>query len=497
MSKLSHFFQNSLYLGIMNVMSKASGLALNIFLVRILTPETFGLFALFQRLVEKVSSAIRVGGFEASTHVLTASNQTKNVEFNPFIISTPFFLRLGICIFAAGIFFTYPEFIATNILRQVSVTPYMAFLTIAACAAAMEVLSEGILKGLNQFKILSKVNIIFAFLLLIAIALASFFYDIAGSIISLSLCLITRSVIVCAIAMIHAKKAGFRLIPKDSIDVLSQHIKIGLPFYIPVLIAAPVGIYALSLLIDIAGIDDMAYYRVIITCAVFIHVIPQSILPVFITSTANEESPEENYAFIYSNLKFTILFSTIVSILLIGILPLFISIVFGSEYALAVKYFVIHAITIVLVVIYNIISSYFLAKKKVHFFLFSSIAHSIGFLFASIFLIPRYGLPGFLVAELIAYIICVLVAIITFGKKIELNNKIFIFVLRCLPFGILFILSMFGIDNIELVVLRLSSSLIIAIFLALFFWKTILSTDNKEVLKTALSQKLSFIRISK
>ncbi|MDA9800000.1 oligosaccharide flippase family protein [Gammaproteobacteria bacterium] len=494
MSQISNLFKNGLYVGIMNVMSRASGLILSVLLVRILTPETFGLFALFQRIMEKISAAMRLGGFEASTQVLSASNHKNNPNFNPFLVSTPFFLRVLICMSLVVVFSFYPEYIAKNILQQVSLTPYMTFLAFGSAFGAVEVLSEAILKGLNQFKVFSKVNIIFAFILLPVIAVATYFYDVAGSIISLSLCLVARSFIVTGLAAFHAKRIGLSFLPNDFLNTLFQHLKIGLPFYIPILISTPVWIYALSMLTSIAGVDEMAYYRIIITCGIFIHIIPYSLLPVFITSAANEKNSAENISFFYFNMKFTIFISSLIAILLIGILPIFISIIFGSEYALVVKYFVIHGITMIIIACCNVVTSFFLARKQANFVLYANFLQSIVFLGTSMLLIPRFGLPGILVAECISYIACLLAAIILFGVKTEMNYKIFIFVLRCLPFATLFSISIFSIDSIEPVILRFTISIIIAVFLVLFFWKTILSLDDKHAVEITLFRKIPFMR---
>ena len=44
MSKVRNLLKNGAYIGIMNIVSRASGLILNIFLVRMLTTDSFGLF---------------------------------------------------------------------------------------------------------------------------------------------------------------------------------------------------------------------------------------------------------------------------------------------------------------------------------------------------------------------------------------------------------------------------------------------------------------------
>lgn len=120
----------------MNIMSRASGLILNIFLVRMFTPDGFGVFDLFQNLMEKITAIIRVGGLEASTHVLVATSDERNIKPTPSLLSVPLLIRISFCLIFAS-FLIFPTYIAVNILKQPALIPYMHFFVFACVACAL------------------------------------------------------------------------------------------------------------------------------------------------------------------------------------------------------------------------------------------------------------------------------------------------------------------------------------------------------------------------
>ena len=142
----------------------------------------------------------------------------------------------------------------------------------------------------------------------------------------------------------------------------------------------------------------------------------------------------------------------------------------------------------------NVFINFFLAKKQAHLVFFTNALQAIAFFAASIFLISNFGLPGMLVAECISYLVSLLAAIIFFSIKVEINYKIFNFLLKCVPFIIFFIISIFSIDYIQPVIIRFITSVIIVVFLALFFWQTVLSQEDKHALKIGFFQKIPLIR---
>ncbi|MDB9770279.1 hypothetical protein OAB98_04960 [Gammaproteobacteria bacterium] len=488
MLKIQNFINNGVYMGAMNIISRASGLILNIFLVRMLTPDGFGVFALFQNLMEKITGIIRVGGLETSTHVLVATSDERNNKPTPSLLSVPLLFRLIFCLIFAALFLIFPSYMATNILKQPALIPYMHFFVFTCVAGSIEVLCEGVLKGLNLFKSLSKINVAFALFLLLLMPSMTYFYSLTGAIFAFTFCTVSRSSAIISIALIQSRRVGYVFSFHNFFGVLLKHLKIGLPTWLPVLIVAPVSIYVISLLTSVAGIDDMAYYRVIVTCGVFIQLIPHSLLPGFITVAANESNQEENISFFHLNLKFTIFISVVSCILLLGIMPLFISIVFGSAYALAVKFFLIYAITMVVINCANIFSSFLVAQKYANALLYSNTSKGILFLITGMYLIPLYGLPGFLMAEFIAFLGALIGYIIFFGVKIQGTYSIKYLLMRIIPFIIMAILATLAINFIQPVIIRFSVSAISAILLVYVFWKITLLHEERMQLKNYLEQ---------
>lgn len=488
MSKIQNFINNGAYIGIMTIVSRASGLILNIFLVRMLTPDGFGLFSLFQSLAERISAALRVGGFESSAHVLFATSDERNIKPTPSLLSVPLLIRIIFCLIFATLFFIFPSYIATNILKQSALIPYMHFFVFACVAGALEVLCEAVLKGLNLFKTISKINIAFALFLLVLMPLMTYFYSLTGAIFAFTISIVARSSAVIATTLVQSRGLGYTFSLHNFFSILLKHLKIGLPTWLPILVLTPASIYVISLLTSVAGIDDMAYYRVIVTCGAFIQLIPGSLLPGFITASANASNQEESVSFFNLNLKFTIFTSVVISILLIGVIPLFISIVFGSAYALAVEFFAIYVFIVLAINCSNVFASFLMAQKYANAVLYCQTSHGILLVTAGMYLIPLYGLAGFLVVELIACLGALVIYIIFFGIKIQSTNSIAYLLMRMIPIVSMFTVAMLAINSIQPVIMRFSVSVISAIFLGYLFWKTALLQEERKQLKNYLEQ---------
>ena len=470
----------------MTIFNRVGGFILNILLVRFFSADNFGLFALFQRVSEQVNSILRVGGLESSTHVLVARYQDKPKQNFTSLISVVMVFRFITCALLAIIFSIDAEYFVSEVLKQPALLPYKYLLLITAMAGSLEVLSEGILKGLGRFQALSNINIIFSIISVFLISSLAYFFGVTGSIIALATCLSLRSVFVIFCGILFSQKSGFNFSLDNFLGVLIKNFQIGLPNYLPVLITAPANIYAISLLTSVAGIDDIAYYRVIITCGVLIQVIPYSFLPVLISSTASKIGEDESADFMLENIKYMVSISSIIGLSFFGIMPLFISIAFGNEYALAVKFFEIYLFTMIVVNCLNILVSFFLARQLAKFnLLINSFAGIILFASAS-YLIPLSGLPGFLIAEFIGYFSALFLAIYIYYKKINNGKKIFSLVISFLPFGIIFCASILAVDSLDRVILRFFTSISCAVLLASIFWRSMLLNEDRTKFRNYL-----------
>ena len=169
-------------------------------------------------------------------------------------------------------------------------------------------------------------------------------------------------------------------------------------------------------------------------------------------------------------------------------MPLFISIVFGSAYALAVKFFLIYAMTMLVVNCANVFASFLMTQKYANALLYGNTSKGILLLIAGMYLIPLYGLPGFLMAEFIAYLGALIVYIIFFGVKIQSTYSIKYLLMRIMPFIMMSILATLAINFIQPVIIRFSVSAISAILLVYFFWKTALLHEERMQLKNYLEQ---------
>tara|TARA_B100000963_G_scaffold361806_1_gene399814 strand:+ start:19507 stop:21036 length:1530 start_codon:yes stop_codon:yes gene_type:complete len=494
-NKLS-FLTNVNYQILMVIVQRLSGLLLNVLLVKFLAPQSFGIFALFQRLAETTTSVYRIG-LPASSQVLIASpidKSIKNYDQGSLIGSA---LTLNFIIIVLGTFFLlfFKDFASEQIYQQPSIKPWILCLIIFCLFQALENTIDGILKGFNRFKKLGLFNSYIAFPYLILVPIFTWLFSLKGAIYIITFFQVVRTVFYAIFMLSELKIVDIKMNFKEFYSSAIDHLKIALPFYLPYLILAPVTIYLLSLLTDQDGLESMAYLKILVSIGTIIFAIPNAIVAVFLTRFAEEEDYSEdkkdlNRLFAL-NLKLVWLFSIISSLILVSVLPIIISILFGDEYKSILEMIPYYLPTITLLNMFNIFSYAFLARKNANSVMLMHVVFGIAWYFLGIYLIPSLGLTGYLISEVFSYFLAVVAAIMSyhffFKPSIgfyESLTKIFLAMLA------IFILAFYfnGVGEIIYRVLIFGSSCLVLLVL---FWFLFLDSREKG---SIYSVSLGFIK---
>ena len=282
-------------------------------------------------------------------------------------------------------------------LGQPDILNYVLVLAVFVFFLILEIQTEFLLRGLQQFKFLSIIQISFTLISIISISISTYFFSLDGAIISLTLTGSLRSIfmILGTIYILHALKVT--LVFHDFWRTLISHIKVGTPHSIEAAILGPVNLYLIYLLTSNFGVDELAYQRIIYSIGSIIMVIPFAIQATFLSEGVVKSNDGSNLeAFFLRNLKFVFFVSLLVVIIISGVLPLLIKLAFGSDYSAAVDLSLTYLNLFILINVFNLTTSFFLTNNKISLDFYSRILQVFLFLAFGSMLIEIMGLRGYL-----------------------------------------------------------------------------------------------------
>ena len=216
----------------------------------------------------------------------------------------------------------------------------------------------------------------------------------------------------------------------------------------------------------------------------FLTVIPNALLPVFVTAMSNSDDNRD--AFLINNFKFIFFVSLICAILVICILPEFNMLVFGKDYILATTGFLIYLHTIILINMTNFFSSHFVSIKKPSVIMLSNLILCFVFLIAGYFLIKSYGLYGFLYAELVAHIFMLMIFVLFAIKEVKNKNLLISIILKMLLIYALFTFFIIFVANIDDMLQRISIALFLTLVLGLLTLITLFSPEDIKKIRSLI-----------
>ena len=498
--KLS-FLTNVNYQILMVIIQRVSGLLINVLLVKFLAPQSFGIFALFQRLAETTTSVYRVG-LPASSQVLIASpidKGEKNYDQGS-LVGSALILNFIIIILGTTFLLFFKDYASEQIYQQPSIQPWILCLIIFCLFQAFENTLDGILKGFNRFKKLGLFNSYIAIPYLILVPIFTWLFSLKGAIYIITLFQIVRTLFYVIFTLKELKIVEVVINFKEFYSSSLAHLKIALPFYLPYLILAPVTIYLLSLLTDQDGLESMAYLKILVSIGTIIFSIPNAIVAVFLTRFAEEEDYSEdkkdlNHLFAL-NLKLVWLFSIVSSLIVVSVLPIIISFLFGNEYESILKMIPYYLPTITLINMFNIFAYAFLARKKANSVMLMHIVFGVSWYFVGIYLIPSLGLTGYLISEFFSFLLAVIAAILSYHHLFkpflgfyESLIKMFLAMLAIFTFAFYFN----SVDEIIYRVFIFGSSCLVLLVLFWFFFLDSREKSSITVVTLGFMKKLKFL----
>ena len=498
-SKLS-FLTNVNYQILMVMIQRISGFLINIILVKFLTPQSFGIFSLFQRLAETTTSVYRLG-LSASSQVLIAAPEDKKNKYDKgSLIGSALGLNLAIIFVGTTFLIFFKDFASEEVFQQPSIKPWILCLILFCLFQAFENVLEGIIKGFSSFKRLGIFNSYIAILFLVFVPIFTWLFSLKGAIYIITFFQAFRTLVYIYFTLDNIRLSEIRINFKNFFSSCLAHMKIALPFYAPTLILAPVTIYLLSVLTVTAGLEAMAYLKILISLGMIVFSIPNAITAVFISRFAEEQDyskDKKNLNFLFTlNLKLVWIFSIISSLILIAVLPLIIGYLFGDEYETIIKIFPYYLPTITLVNLINIFSSAFLARQKAISAMIINIIMGFCWLLLGPNLISTFGLTGYLISEFLSYLLAFIFAIILYHTHFTPLSNFYNSVMKIALIMAIIFMPVFYLNNIPEIIYRILIFGSLCIFVLALFWFFLLNNREKSTITYVLLDLTRKLKLS-
>ena len=434
------------------------------------------------RMTEVIAGLYRVGGFETSGHVLASQNSNQKNLIN--VISVPLIIRILVSLLFTISFFLFPYQISNNILNQPDLEPLIKILGVYCFLISLDTLIESFLKGFSLFKEVSIFQSSCAILMLIIVPILTMSFGLVGAIFSMTSIQLLRLLGQLFILIKHLKGKKFRLKIKRFFYYLFVHLRLGIPLSIPILVGAPILTYLYSSLSSVESLDVYAQLRVIVAFAVFLTIIPNALLPIFIT--AMSKSTDNRDVLLSNNFKFTFFVSLIMAILLICILPEFNVLMFGSDYILANSGFLIYLHTIIFLNLINLFSSHFVSIKKPSIVMLTNLMMYFVFVIAGHFLIKSNGLFGFLHAELLANLFMLITIFLFTINEVENKKSFLLIILKMILIYSLFTFFINFVANIDALIQRILAALFLTGVLSSLILVTLFSPLERKKIRSLI-----------
>ena len=325
-------------------------------------------------------------------------------------------------------------------------------------------------------------NSYIAILFLAFVPIFTWLFSLKGAIYIITFFQVFRTLVYIYFTLDNIRLSEIRINFKNFYSSCSAHLKIALPFFVPTLILAPVTVYLLSILTAEEGLEAMAYLKILISLGMIIFSIPNAITAVFISRFAEEKdysNDKINLNFLFNlNLKLVWLFSIISSLILIAVFPLIIGFLFGNDYETVIKIAPYYLPTITLINLLNIFTSAFLARQKVYSVMTVNMVFGFCWLLIGPNLIFTLGLTGYLIAELLSYLLAFIFAAILYHFLFMPQSNFYNSIAKIsLIMVIIFILVLY-LNNIPEIIYRILIFGFLCIFLVTLFWFFLL--NNRE-----------------
>jgi O-antigen/teichoic acid export membrane protein len=411
MSRISQYVKNVGWLVGQSFIQRVLGTVTTMVLSRTLGAVSFGAYSVVANTASSAYGLVRLG-IDAAIHVHTAEGYAdavtrRNMEE---MLAAGFFLLLfagltgGLgCLFMA-------DWLALSIYGKIELAIWIRVASIAVFLQCIFQFCYTSMVGLHQFSTYSRIMVVSAILNVALITGGIFLAGLNGAVAGM-ISVQFFTVIWLAWALKTKLDAeSLRLVLANFFYRARQLLKFGFPFYAAGLISVPTTYYLQGLLVKHAGLEALGYFRAISALVSIVSFVPSSASAAMISMLTKTRVENESALAntIMRNIKMVMLFALLMATIVTIALPWLMPVLFGREYSAATTAAGIALLTAVLAAAIGVISNSLFSAKRVDLVFWVVLVQMALFITGGVFLIPDYGLIGYLTAELFAGLLVLL-----------------------------------------------------------------------------------------
>lgn len=413
MSRFSQYTKNIGALVGQSFIQRTLGMVTTMVLARALGSASFGAYSIVVNTANSAYGFVRLG-VDASIHVHTAGGyvdddgRCKTGE----LLAAGFLLLLLAGIVGGLGCLVLADWLSENIYGKPELAIWIRVGGIVVFLQCVSQFCYAAMAGLHRFTAYARIMVASAVINVVAITGGVLLAGLIGVVVAM---ISVQFITVVWLAL--GVKTGLRieslqLTLRNFSSRVGQLLKFGFPFYAAGLISIPVIYYLQGLLVRHAGLEALGYLRVIMALAMIVSFIPTSASAAMVSMFVRTKSKDESALAekIMRNVKMILLFALIIAAMVTIILPWLIPILFGQEYVAVIGAAGLAMVTAVMTAVVGVIGNALFSAKRVDLIFLTTLMQMTVFYVTGIILIPKYGLIGFLVAELLGCLALLVVA---------------------------------------------------------------------------------------
>ena len=388
-----------------------------------LGPEQFGEYNVVQTTLG-VFGAFSGMGLGLAATKLIAEWKNKDKFFLSNVIAYLYFLSFIVSFVIFVFFFVNAKWIAQSLLNNNTLAILFKITSIIVIFDSINGVQNGILSGLEKYKIITIINLLTGFISSIVLLISVKFNEITGLTVGLLIIKLLTVIITKVYINRILKKEQIKIVFKPDYNPLKTILKISVPSFLSSITTSPVNwIVTTAFANEKNGYESIGTYNAANQLRQLVLFLPDSAgkitIPQLASSYANNEAKKFKKIFLTTIIS-NLLFSTLPALFIVIFSFLFKNII-GQEYKVSNDLILIITTTGVLIALTNALGYIFICTNLVWYDFYLRIIWGVSWLITALYFNIDKGANGYGFSILISYI--VLLGLQLFALLINLKNK--------------------------------------------------------------------------
>jgi O-antigen/teichoic acid export membrane protein len=406
-----------------SLVQRVLGMVTTVILARLLGAAGFGAYSVVMATSNSAYGLVRLG-VDGAIHVHTAEGFVDEAGRRRMeeLLAAGCLLLLAAGGIGALACFLFAEPLASAIYGKPELAAWIRVAGVAVFLQSVSQFFYATLAGLHRFPEYSAIMVATAVTNLAAISIGALAFGLAGAVAGL---VGAQALSVLWLGIVTRKamrNEQLRLAFSNLFDRARSLIRLGLPLYISGMVGIPAAYLLQGMLVRSAGLEELGYLRAIMGIVAIVAFAPSSAAGAMISMFARARSAGDGaLAFrIVQNIRIIMMFALVMTTGVSVLMPWLIPLLFGDKYLAATGAASVALVTAVLTAVNGVISNALLSSRKVVLLFATTATQALVFVVFGAFLIPEYGLIGYVTAELSGYLVsltAVLVVVLPWLKK--------------------------------------------------------------------------------